>query len=84
MKFVSFLFIRILVVSTIAAQSIVYQRKVVRTNCRKLYVRSAFQEYIESGLFKMMVRCEGIDKTHVIHDDKAGTISEAPFLIKPF
>ncbi len=40
-----------------------------------------FQKYIESGLFKMMVRCKCIGKTHAIHVGKAGTISEAPFLL---
>ena len=45
---------------------------------------SALQKDIESGLFKMVVRSKRIGKTHLTHDDKAGTISEAPFLIESF
>ena len=44
---------------------------------------SGSYKYIESGLFEMMVRSKRIGKTHLTHDDKTGTISKAPFLIKP-
>jgi hypothetical protein len=56
---------------------------ILKHGLKDITSRSVFQEYAKSGLFKMMVRRKGIGKTHSIHDYKAGTISEAPLLIKP-